>query len=205
MSHLRHFAGCPCQYDVSHIQRPHFQHSKILDPRSLLLLLLIVQFSFIRLCLTMIAIRKPALLSPLLRQYTATKGLGSIRTLVAPYVPDARKKPTLEEATAMPLSVEEMDNSTLVSLGAMECHDARMEILKRHIMSKDRIPYEEAEEIFKKISVKNKEGMWVLALPYQVGVTVALTTGALSLPMVFDLNTAHWFNELYVTMDVSIL
>lgn len=114
----------------------------------------------------------------------------------------ARNKPTLEIAHAMPICYEEMDNHTLLTVAAMHNHPARMEVLKRNIMSVDKCSYDEASETFQKIAKKNREGMWMVALPYQVGIFAALTAGFASIPMVFDLHTTLWFNEVYVTTEV---
>lgn len=101
--------------------------------------------------------------------------------------------------SSMPLLPQEMDNNTLVTLGSMGNHEARKEIVKRHIMTKDKVSYEEACEIFRKIQDKNLEFTTLLSLPYQIGIAVALTGGFLSFPMVFDLSTAEWFNTHFVT------
>jgi hypothetical protein len=88
------------------------------------------------------------------------------------------------------------------TVAAMESHSARIEVLKRHIMSIDNVNYEEASKTFKLIAAKNREGMWLDALPYTVGVGLASSAAFISIPMVFDLNLALWFNEGFVTTDV---
>lgn len=45
---------------------------------------------------------------------------------------------------SLPYTHQEMDNATLLTVGAMGNHDARIEILKRHIMTVDRCSYDEA-------------------------------------------------------------
>lgn len=105
-------------------------------------------------------------------------------------------------ASAMPVSMQGMDNSSLVTLGAWGDHGACREILKRHIMDVHSVPYDEAEEKFKEIATKNKEGSWIVSLPYQIGIAMALTAAFGSVPLVFDLGTAKWFNHFYVTADV---
>ena len=102
----------------------------------------------------------------------------------------------------MPLSPQEMDNTSLVTLGAQGDHQARTEILKRHIMSIDRVSYGTAEVIYKEIAAKNREGSFLLALPYQLGIVTAMTSGIVALPMVFDLSFAEWFNQHFVTTEV---
>jgi hypothetical protein len=95
-----------------------------------------------------------------------------------------------------------MDNNTLITVAAMEVHEARVEVLKRHIMSADGVSYEQASETFDLVAAKNREGMWMAALPYKVGITLAVTAAFGSLPMVFDIGTALSFNEGWVTTDV---
>lgn len=95
-----------------------------------------------------------------------------------------------------------MDNDALVVLGRMGIHGANKEILKRHIMAVDQVSYDTAEITYAKISEANKDYMFMLALPYQIGIVTAVTMGVLSLPMVFHYGTAEWFNQSYVTTDV---
>lgn len=114
------------------------------------------------------------------------------------------KKPDLLKAQLMPLSMQEMDNSILVTLGELGHYRARIEIMKRHIMCQDRANYEQACEKYKIISKKNRENMYLLSLPYHIGMGVAVAAGLIALPMVFHLPTAEWFNTHYVTTDVPV-
>ena len=111
-------------------------------------------------------------------------------------------KPTLDIAQAMPASPQELDNTSLVTLGVMGNHEARKEILKRHIMAVDKVDYDQATKTFKEIAQTNKQGMFLLAFPYSIGIGVALTAGLASTPMAFHLTTAEWFNHNFVTTDV---
>jgi len=112
------------------------------------------------------------------------------------------KKPTATVANALPLSYQEMDNATLVTLGNLGEHGACREMLKRHIMDVDSCDYDTAVAKYQKIGQKNLEGTWLLNLPYKIGITGALVAAFGSFPMVFDLGTATWFNEFYVTTDL---
>jgi len=112
------------------------------------------------------------------------------------------KKPTATVASALPLSYQEMDNSTLVTLGNLGEHGACREILKRHIMDVDSCDYDTAVAKYQEIGKKNLEGTLLLNLPYKIGIAGALVAAFGSFPMVFDLGTASWFNELYVTTDI---
>lgn len=111
-------------------------------------------------------------------------------------------KPTLAIANTMPLSIEEMDNTSIVTLGSLGNHTARVEILKRHIMNIDQIGYDEACVKFNSISKKNDDIVLLLSLPYRIGIVTSLVAGFAAIPMVFDLPTAHWFNHHFVTTDI---
>ena len=130
------------------------------------------------------------------------------RTFISPAVKrfqkkqDGRTKPTVQTAQSLPHSYEEMDNHTLLTVAALRNHDARVEILKRHIMAVDNCSHDEANEKFEVIAKKNREGMWLAALPYQIGIVTGVSAAVLAIPMVFDLNTTLWFNEAFVTTDV---
>lgn len=111
-------------------------------------------------------------------------------------------KPTIALAHDLPLGFSEMDNTTLVTLGNLGEHEACVEMLKRHIMNVDNCDYDAASVKFKEISKRNAQGTWILNLPYKIGIGAALTAAFGSFPMVFELSTATWFNEFYVTTDV---
>lgn len=111
-----------------------------------------------------------------------------------------QQEPTFADAATMPLSYQAMDNSTLTVLGRMENHAANKEILKRHIMVVDGVSYGEAQDMYKTISKKNKEHMFLLSLPYHLGIGSALGFGIFAIPMVFHKGTALWFNHGYVTV-----
>lgn len=137
--------------------------------------------------------------------------LGGIRTLKSPaYRRMMEKKargavqpsPTLIDAKTMPNGMPELDNESLVSLAAMKNHKARIEVLKRHIMSVDNVSYETACGTFEEIQECNHKGMWLAAIPYVSGITVASTGALASLPLCFYFPVVEKFNEKYVTFDV---
>lgn len=151
---------------------------------------------------------------------------GTIRTLIIPPITELRrekerpwlrrrqvlsrvtkrKKPrpmnSSTESSFLPLGVEEMDNSSLSILAELGEHGARKEVLKRHIMERDGVSYEEACKTFDEIAGRNQEGQYLLSLPYQIGITTALVAGFASFPLCFDISTAEWFNTNFVTTDV---
>lgn len=56
--------------------------------------------------------------------------------------------------------------------------------------------------MYEKIAKKNREGMAIAALPYQIGIVAGFSSAVASIPMVFDLSTTLWFNEFFVTTEV---
>ena len=112
-------------------------------------------------------------------------------------------KPTVDIAKMMPVGMAEMNNETLVTIAALCNHEARAEVLVRHIMSVDDIEYDQAFSKFEEVAQANRDATSSLAVsPYFIGIGVGMVAAFGSLPMVFDLNTALWFNEDYVTTDV---
>jgi hypothetical protein len=117
------------------------------------------------------------------------------------YVQEVRK-PTIEEAQQMPREYCEMPNDMLMQLGALGEHDANQERLRREVMAVDNVSWDEAGPILIEITDANKAGMGLATFPNKLGVFVAMLTGVGSIPMVFQLDLALWFNEEYVTTDV---
>lgn len=58
---------------------------------------------------------------------------------------------------------------------------------------------EQAQPTFQKIVASNRRGLFIATLPYKIGIFSAVTAAFVSLPMIFDINTVLWFNEIYVT------
>lgn len=145
---------------------------------------------------------------------TPSASLGSVRTIIlSRQSRSARqrlmrakaaqdRKPTLDSASQMPRSPSEMDNASLVTLAQLGHHPARTEVLRRHIMVSDGVDYQQAGLIMAAIEAKNREFMYLLGLPYQIGIGLGMTAAVASIPLVFDLNTASWFNTHFVTTEV---
>ena len=110
--------------------------------------------------------------------------------------------PSLSVAKAMPCGFSEMENEPLVVIAEMGNHNARKEVLKRHIMMVDTVDYEEACKTLKKIQEKNRENILLAVLPYKLGIATALVAGIGAIPMVFSQDVAMWFNEAFVTMEI---
>lgn len=112
-------------------------------------------------------------------------------------------KPTVDFAKMMPVGMSEMNNDTLVTIAALGNHEARCEVLVRHIMGVDGCDYDAASAKFQEIAQANRSAISSLAVyPYFMGIGIGMVAAFGSLPMCFDLGTATWFNEYYVTTDV---
>ena len=66
----------------------------------------------------------------------------------------------------------------------------------------DSVDYQAACKTFEVIEKANKEFSFIKTMPYKIGIASALTAGFASIPLCFDIGTAVWFNENYVTTDV---
>lgn len=83
----------------------------------------------------------------------------------------------------------------------MQNHVALEEMLKRHIMTVDRVGYEEACRMFLEIEKANYAHEYVMALPFQVSIVLCASAGFISIPMVFHLPVVEYVNEHFVTAD----
>jgi hypothetical protein len=129
----------------------------------------------------------------------------NVQIRTAPRIPAEEpgvQVPTRDVAEALPNGFSEMDNDPLLVVAEMGNHSARIELLKRHIMSVDKVDYDTASETFQRIAVKSREGFFVQMLPYKVGIALSLVCAVGVWPMVFDADTAFWFNHHFVTMDI---
>ena len=143
--------------------------------------------------------------SPAYRRYLLKKTDKKNTNGLKPVIPAHWKgiqTPTLEVAQRMPWAFSEMENEPLVVIAEMGNHNARKEVLRRHIMMIDSVEYEEADKTLEKIAAKNREHMIYAALPYKIGIALAMGAGFGAFPMVFDVDVALWFNDKYVTMEI---
>jgi hypothetical protein len=113
----------------------------------------------------------------------------------------AAKTVTVEDAKKMPKDYYEMPNDILLTMAVMGDQDARSERLIREIMSVDNTSWEDSQSKFQEIVTANRRGNFLMTLPYKVGIVFAMAIGVVSIPMIYDLETVEWFNELYVTSD----
>eukprot|EP00992_Anisonema_acinus_P012059 TRINITY_DN7870_c0_g1_i1.p1 TRINITY_DN7870_c0_g1~~TRINITY_DN7870_c0_g1_i1.p1 ORF type:complete len:227 (+),score=42.65 TRINITY_DN7870_c0_g1_i1:45-725(+) len=112
------------------------------------------------------------------------------------------KRPTPETAKTMPRDFCEMSNDVLLIYVARGDHGACRERLIREIMAVDEVDWDGAQETIESIHRDNAQYNWMAALPYKIDIATALSGGVVSIPLVFHLGTAEWFNERYVTTDV---
>jgi len=143
------------------------------------------------------------LTSPAYKRYlkNSKHGIKGTKPSIHAY-PSGIQVPSLKVARDLGKSFSEIDNEPLVVIAEMGNDRAREEVLKRHIMAIESINYEQAGKIMEQIAAKNKEGLFLYKIPYQLGILVAGTTGFIVFPMVFDLEFAKWFNSAFVTMDI---
>ena len=102
----------------------------------------------------------------------------------------------------MPRHYYEFPNDVLLTAAMAGDQEAREERLIREIMHVKNVSWKDAQPEFKKIVNSNRNGLFLATLPYKVGIAASLVMGFGSVPMIFDLNTVMWFNDLYVTSDV---
>ena len=115
---------------------------------------------------------------------------------------DGIQVPTKMVARDMGMSFSEMENEPLQIIAEMGNHAARYEVLQRHIMAVDDVEYDVAGVRMQEIEARCKEGLFLYALPYRIGIAVSVFAGLGAIPMVFDFNVASIFNEACVTMEV---
>ena len=87
-------------------------------------------------------------------------------------------------------------------MAVMGDQPARQERLVREIMSVENVTWENAQPFLNQIIASNRKGLFILTLPYKIGILSALGVGVVSLPLIYHLDTVLWFNEAYVTSDV---
>lgn len=114
------------------------------------------------------------------------------------------QKPSKEVAMDMGKTFCEMENEPLQIIAEIGNHEARAEVLRRHIMAVDDVEWDEAGIKLQQVADKNREGMSLVVLPYKIGIGVALITGIGAFPMVFSVDVAMAFNESMVTMEVPM-
>merc|ERR1740124_209893 len=111
-------------------------------------------------------------------------------------------KPTLEYARQMTTSYGAMSNTGIIYLCKEGDRRASMEAVVRNIMVVDSVEYDEASKVLDEMLRFNKNQMHAHIVPYVTGLTAAMTGFVVSWPLVFGKETARWFNDEFVTMDL---
>ena len=101
-------------------------------------------------------------------------------------------------------SVQQLSGESLFMLAAQPGGHlaASRERLRREVMQVDGVSYAESLVTVREMAHKSAENVWLGLLPYRTGIAVAVVGGWVSLPLVFSLTVAKWFNEIAVTTDV---
>eukprot|EP00615_Pteridomonas_danica_P007067 CAMPEP_0114340604 /NCGR_PEP_ID=MMETSP0101-20121206/8480_1 /TAXON_ID=38822 ORGANISM="Pteridomonas danica, Strain PT" /NCGR_SAMPLE_ID=MMETSP0101 /ASSEMBLY_ACC=CAM_ASM_000211 /LENGTH=229 /DNA_ID=CAMNT_0001473907 /DNA_START=23 /DNA_END=712 /DNA_ORIENTATION=- len=120
-----------------------------------------------------------------------------------PHVPVVNVLATRKFSSYHCREATQFDNDTLTVLALEGNEDAVQERLIREIMAKDEVEWDDASKKFGEIEQAHRNGLAMAKLPYKVGIVCAVTAAFASFPLCFDLPTALWFNEHYVTTDVA--
>ena len=111
-------------------------------------------------------------------------------------------KPTIEDAQAAPTEIYQMSNEAIAIMAASGDSDAIEERLVREIMRVDSVSWDGAQDQLQIMAKANHSGMFLLTLPYKLGIAGGFFVAASTIPLCFSLDTALWFNEAFVTTDV---
>lgn len=72
----------------------------------------------------------------------------------------------------------------------------------RNVMAVDGVDWLTASEVVKHIGKRDTELLWLMTMPYKVGIAGGLTAAVGCVPMVFNRTTAEVVNAKFVTSDV---
>ncbi len=98
--------------------------------------------------------------------------------------------------------VSELSSERLFLLAKNGSIDGKREMMRREVMRVDKIEYEATTERVVEISEMTTAGLDSIRLPYQIGITMALFVGYVSIPLVFYFPLVEVFNHHCVTMEV---
>jgi len=105
----------------------------------------------------------------------------------------------------MPRHMSQIQGTQLFMLAKLEGPsqaDACRERMRREIMYVDNVDWYGATDALLALDKSNSAGLALARAPYQLTWGAAFLGGWISLPLVFYLPVARWFNKFYVTMDV---
>ena len=107
----------------------------------------------------------------------------------------SRDLPGATPAHHVPCSIRDLDDVSLSTLGSFNHQVAALEeMLKRHIMTVDKVDYDAACRTFDNIEKTNHHAEYFMALPFQVGIVMCGAGAILAFPLVFHLPTVEYIN-----------
>ena len=109
--------------------------------------------------------------------------------------------PSALAARNMTRHISEVSGETLFCLAGAGNGEAIRERVRREIMAKDGVEYEETTVRLQEMSAIACANHHFYMFPFQLGIVTAGVSGAVSLPLVFSYKCASWFNDIFVTAD----
>ena len=95
-----------------------------------------------------------------------------------------------------------VSHETLVVMAEQGCNEVCFERLVRNVMAIDNLEWTEANGVASEITAVNLQGMFVATLPAKISIVTGVVSGIDSIPLVFSVKLAWWFNREFVTTDV---
>lgn len=103
----------------------------------------------------------------------------------------------------MPRAYCEYSNNLLLTLADQGDFEAANERLIREIMWIEKLDWDGAKLKAQEMQQSTQHfSDYLMTLPFKVLAAALVTSGVASIPLCFDLSTAIWFNDAYVTTDV---
>ncbi|CAE8589107.1 unnamed protein product [Polarella glacialis] len=145
--------------------------------------------------------RQPGLrsLQPSVAGAMALRGLS---TSASPMSQNVVRYPTLDEVRKMPTCFFELPSETLFLMAESGSYQACEERLIRDVMRVDGVEWPEANKVVHKMAAANDKMLGKTILPHKLGISTAVVSGIVSIPLIFHLPTVELFNRHFVTSDV---
>ncbi|KAJ3396592.1 hypothetical protein HDU92_002540 [Lobulomyces angularis] len=96
-------------------------------------------------------------------------------------------------------------DETLFTVAALGDIEAQRERVIREIIRVDSVSREDAASIFKQIEDSNRKKLRYYIFPTYFGIFSSICGAGICLPMVFQKDSAVWFNEIFVTKDLPAM
>ncbi|KAJ3224398.1 hypothetical protein HK099_008503 [Clydaea vesicula] len=93
----------------------------------------------------------------------------------------------------------------LAKIAALGDIEAQRERVIREIIRVDSVSREDAASIFKQIEDSNRKKLRYYIFPTYFGIFSSICGAGICLPMVFQKDSAVWFNEIFVTKDLPAM